>query len=197
MRYLVKVLRIGFLVGFVLSVIFISIEFFANENLNFDFEIGEKEKKIIKVETKKSLIIAYCLMISVFIHLLLAYFLTINMSMNKTSLNLLFNIFNIMAIFIIILVLGLKKSLYFSPRIIKEDFDLAQILQKWQSLDIVFLSLGSSISVTGLVVTFLGMPFNRTFHFFIVSGLVILMVMPMSWSVEGKLRALKNNLNRV
>ena len=165
--------------------------------MNFDFEIGEKEKKIIKVETKKSLIIAYCLLISVFIHLLLAYFLTINMSMNKTSLNLLFNIFNIMAIFIIILVLGLKKSLYFSPRIIKEDFDLAQILQKWQSLDIVFLSLGSSISVTGLVVTFLGMPFNRTFHFFIVSGLVILMVMPMSWSVEGKLRALKNNLNRV
>ncbi|MGB5270648.1 MAG: histidine kinase, partial [Eudoraea sp.] len=36
MRYLVKVLRIGFLVGFVLSVIFISIEFFANGTAEFD-----------------------------------------------------------------------------------------------------------------------------------------------------------------
>ena len=80
-----------------------------------------------------------------------------------------------MSIVLIIVVLAVRKTIYFSPRLVREDFTLAALLQRWRIIDIVLLSFAEVIAIFGLVITLLGMPFARTFHFF-VSGFLLTMI---------------------
>ncbi len=106
--------------------------------------------------------------------------------------NNIFNIMNLSAIFMVVAVLAVRKTIYYSVRTIKEDFTLTQIVQRWRSIDIILVAVAESISILGLVISFLGVPFGRTFHFFITSVLVILIVMPINWKIRDKLRILNH-----
>ena len=95
----------------------------------------------------------------------------------------------------VVVVLAIRKTIYYSGRIIKDDFTLIQVLQKWKKIDIILIAVGESIAVMGLLISLLGMPIGRTFHFFITSTLVILIIMPINWKVRDKLRILNNQRN--
>ena len=94
------------------------------------------------------------------------------------------NVLNIVSIVLIIVVLAVRKTIYFSPRLVREDFTLTALLQRWRTIDIILLSFAELIAMFGLVITLLGMPFARTFHFF-VSGFLLTMITD-AHSLEGQ-----------
>ncbi len=102
-------------------------------------------------------------------------------------------ILNVISILVIIVVLAIRKTIYFSPRLIREPFTLAELLTRWRSIDIVLISLGELVALAGLVITLLGMPFANTFHYFVSSFLLIMVLMPIPWKVHDKLRNFKRN----
>ncbi|MBU4405266.1 MAG: hypothetical protein KKG79_06620, partial [Acidobacteria bacterium] len=68
------------------------------------------------------------------------------------------------------------------------DFTLTALLQRWRTIDIVLLSFAEVIAIFGLVITLLGMPFARTFHFFVSAFLLTMILMPIPWKVKDKIR---------
>ncbi len=98
------------------------------------------------------------------------------------------SVLNIVAIVLIIVVLAVRKTIYFSPRLVREDFTLTALLQRWRTIDIVLLSFAELIAIFGLVITLLGMPFARTFHFFVGGFLLTMILMPIPWKVKDKIR---------
>lgn len=165
--------------------------------MNFDIDNLSKNNTIIKRETKTTVLICLAMVASIILYALISYyFSTIKkisfMEISPDKLNTIFNVLNIVAIFMVVVVLAIRKTIYYSGRIIKDDFTLIQILQKWKVIDIILTAVGESISVMGLLITMLGMPIGRTFHFFITSALVILIIMPINWKVRDKLRILNH-----
>ncbi len=163
--------------------------------MNFEYDKFSENNAIIKKETRTTVLICFSLVASVIIYALISYYLTgvKKISLVKIApdtLNNIFNVMNITAIFMVVAVLAVRKTIYYSSRTIKDDFTLTQIVQKWRSIDIILLAVAESISILGLVISLLGVPFGRTFHFFITSVLVILIIMPMNWKVRDKLRIL-------
>ncbi len=165
--------------------------------MNFEYDDFTKNNSIIKKETRKTLVISLSMVASVIVYALISHYVTgiknisfINIS--PVFLNSIFNIMNIVAIFMVVIVLAVRKTIYYSPRTIKDDFTLIQVLQKWKAIDIILITVAKSISVIGLVISLLGMPIGRTFHFFVTSILVILVIMPINWKVRDKLRILNH-----
>jgi membrane-associated HD superfamily phosphohydrolase len=151
-----------------------------------------EERKLIKQETRTTIIISVALLISVGIYTLLAYFIKIEPPfLDKEPLEKIYGIINLIVIMIMVIILGVRRSIYYSPRFIKEDFTLTQVLQKWRIIDIILLAVTETIPLCGLVITFLGMPFNRTFHFFLASALLMLILMPVGLKIRGKLSILR------
>ena len=165
--------------------------------MNFQYDKFSENNEIIKKETRTTVLICLSLVVSVIVYALISYYLT---EVKKTSfvtiapdnLNNIFNIMNLVAIFMVVAVLAVRKTIYYSERTIKEDFTLTQIVQKWRSIDIILVAIAESISILGLVISLLGVPFGRTFHFFITSILVILIIMPINWKIRDKLRILNH-----
>ncbi|MEN8221874.1 MAG: hypothetical protein ABFR36_01335 [Acidobacteriota bacterium] len=165
--------------------------------MNFEYDKFSENNEIIKKETRTTVLICLAMVASVIVYALISYYLTevkkISFAdISPDNLSNIFNIMNIAAIFMVIAVLAIRKTIYYSTKIIKDDFTLIQIIQKWRSIDIVLIAIGESISILGLVISLLGVPFGRTFHFFITSVLVILIIMPMNWKVRDKLRTLNH-----
>ncbi len=65
------------------------------------------------------------------------------------------------------------------------------MLQKWRTVDIVLLAAAETVPIMGLVVSLLGAPFGRIFHFFVASGLLIIILMPIGLKVRSKLAVLR------
>ena len=165
--------------------------------MNFDIDNFSKNNTIIKRETKTTVLICLSMVASIIFYALISYYFSAIkkisfMEISPDKLNSIFNVLNIIAIFMVVVVLAIRKTIYYSGRIIKDDFTLIQILQKWKVIDIILTAVGESISVMGLLITMLGMPIGRTFHFFITSTLVILIIMPINWKVRDKLRILNH-----
>ena len=53
-----------------------------------------------------------------------------------------YSILNVVAIVLVIMVLAVRKTIYFSPRLVHDDFTLTALLRRWRTIDIVLLSFG-------------------------------------------------------
>lgn len=156
-----------------------------------EIEKKYEEHKLIKQETRLTIIISLALLVSVGIYTALAAVIKFKPLVDETGLKNAYDIINLMVIVLIIIVLGVRRSVYYSPRFIPEGFTLIQVLQKWRGIDIVLLALAEIIPLCGLVITILGMPFQRTFHLFLGGALLMIILMPVPIKVRSKLSILR------
>ncbi len=152
-----------------------------------EFEKRMHEHEIIVRESRVSLIIAMALLVSVAIYAGIARFVHVRPVLPFPTVYTLWQVFNIIAVVVSILVLAVRRTIYFSPRLIPEGATLTDLLLRWRAIDIVLMSLAEAVAILGLIVTLLGMPFGRTFHFFVAGFLLILILMPIPWKVRDKL----------
>lgn len=157
-----------------------------------------ENNRMIKDETKKTIIISLMLVFSVLIYAMISIFLSNSknfrlLNLNKEELKNIFNILNIAAILMVIIILTIRKTIFYSNRFIKDGMSLKEILMVWRSLDLLLLVFGESIALLGLVITLMGVPFGRSFHFFVTSILVILIIMPVNWKIRDKLKILEQH----
>jgi phosphoglycerol transferase MdoB-like AlkP superfamily enzyme len=160
-----------------------------------EFEKQKIEREHIRRESRLTMIISLSLLASIAAYALVAFLLAGNRPPNRGVRDA-WSILNIVSIMLIIAVLAVRKTIYFSPRLVREDFTLAALLKRWRIIDIVLLSFAEVIAIFGLVITLLGMPFARTFHFF-VSGLLLTMInMPITFKVRDKIRMFEKYAGR-
>lgn len=160
-----------------------------------DFEKQQIEMEHIRRESRLTMIIALAMLGSIAIYALVAYLYSApgpsaaagTLAARKAVRDA-WNILNIVAIMMIIAVLAVRKTIYFSPRLVRDDFTLGALLQRWRTIDIILLSLAELIAVFGLVITLLGMPFRQTFHFFVAGFLLALINLPVTFKVRDKIR---------
>jgi hypothetical protein len=160
------------------------------------YERSLEERKIIKAETKNTIKISVAMMFSVLCMALVAYFVKTKPILSRNALEGLWNIFNIVIVMLTVIILAVRKTIYYSPKIIKEDFTLTQILRKWRTLDLILIAVAEIIPIMGLVISFLGMSFSYTYHYFVASGLLMVILMPIGLKVRSKLTELKKHTSR-
>ncbi len=156
-----------------------------------EIEKRYEEHKLIKQETRLTMIISIALLVSVGIYTALAGLIKFKPMVDKENLKNAYDITNLIVIVLIIIVLAVRRSIYYSPRFIPEHATLTQVLQKWRSIDIVLLALAEIIPICGLVTTILGMPFHRTFHLFLGGALLMIILMPVPIKIRSKLGILR------
>ncbi len=152
-----------------------------------EFEKQKVEREIIRKESRLTMIISLSQLASVAACTLIAY-LHRGSFLTSRGVREAWNVLNIVSIVLIIMVLAVRKTIYFSPRLVRDDFSLTALLQRWRTIDIVLLSFAELIAIFGLVITWLGMPFARTFHFFVGAFLLTMILMPITWKVKDKIR---------
>jgi hypothetical protein len=157
------------------------------------YERSLEQRRIIKAETKNTIKISLILLFSVLCMALVAYFVKTKASLSRSALEELWNILNIAIVMITVIILAVRKTIYYSPKIIKEDFTLTRILQKWRTLDLILLATAEFIPMMGLALSLLGMPFSSTYHYFVASGLLMVILMPIGLKVRSKLTELKKH----
>jgi hypothetical protein len=152
-----------------------------------EFEKQKVEQELIRRESRTTMIISLSLLASIVAYALFAYLFGGGRPPGRTV-NSVWNVLNIVAIVLIVLVLAVRKTIYFSPRLVRDDFTLGALLRRWRSIDIVLLSFAEVIALFGLVANLLGMPFARTFHFFVGGFLLAMINMPIGFKVRDKIR---------
>ncbi len=152
-----------------------------------EFEKQKEARTLISRESRVTMIFSFSLLASIAVYALIAYLFKGGFHFSKTVYNA-YGILNVVAIVLVIMVLAVRRTIYFSPRLIHEDATLTALLRRWRTIDIVLLSFSELIALFGLVITLLGMPFVRTFHFFVAAFLLAMILMPMEWKVRDKIR---------
>ncbi len=152
-----------------------------------EFEKQKEERELIRRESRITMIVSLSLLASIVMVGLVAFLHRSGYRFSKSVFNV-YSILNIIAIVLVIVVLAVRKTIYFSPRLVNQDFTLTALLRRWRTIDIILLSFGELIALFGLVSTLLGMPFVRTFHFFVAAFLLTMILMPISWKVRDKIR---------
>ena len=152
-----------------------------------------EERKLIKRETRTTLVIGLGLLLSSVIYGVAAYLIRVEPAMTTEPLEKIYGVVNLAVVMLLIVILALRKTIYYSPRFIRADFTLTQVLVRWRRIDILLLAISEVIPLCGLVLTLLGIPFDRNFHFFLVSGLLIIILMPMDIKVKSKLSILRKH----
>lgn len=152
-----------------------------------EFEKQKQERILIRQESRITMIISLSLLLSIVVYGLIAYLHKGGFRFSRGVYNA-YSILNVVAIVLVIMVLAVRKTIYFSPRLVRDDYTLTDLLRRWRTIDIVLLSFGELIALFGLVITLLGMPFVRTFHFFVAAFLLTMILMPIPWKVKDKIR---------
>lgn len=152
-----------------------------------EFEKQKLEREVIRKESRLTMIISLSFLASVIAYGLVAYLQPERWQTSRVVRDA-WSVLNIVSIMLIIVVLAVRKTIYFSPRLVRDDFTLSVLLQRWRTIDIVLLSFAEIIAIFGLVITLLGMPFARTFHFFVSAFLLTMILMPITWKVKDKIR---------
>jgi uncharacterized membrane protein (DUF485 family) len=152
-----------------------------------EFEKHKQTRELIRRESRITMIVSLCLLASIVIYGVIAYLIKGSFLIPRRVQDA-WGILNVVAIMLIIIVLAVRKTIYFSRRLVKEDYTLTALLRRWQTIDIVLLSFAEIIALFGLVITILGMPFVRTFHFFVAAFLLTMILMPIPWKVMDKIR---------
>jgi F0F1-type ATP synthase membrane subunit c/vacuolar-type H+-ATPase subunit K len=156
-----------------------------------EIEKRYEERKQIKKETKITILIGLAMMGSMAIFALAAYFIKTKPVLEGDALKNTYDMLNLIVIVLMVVILGIRRSIYYSPRFVKEEFNLTQVLQKWRSIDILLMAVAEAIPICGLIITFMGMPFERTFHFFLGGALLMVILIPVGIKVRSKLSILR------
>ena len=152
-----------------------------------EFEKQKQQRTIIEQESRAAMIFSLALLGSIVVYGVIAFLQRTPLRFTK-AVNNAYDILNIVAIVLVIVVLAIRKTVYFSPRLIDQDSTLTALLRRWRTIDIILLSFAEIIALFGLVITLLGMPFARTFHFFVAAFLLTMILMPINWKVRDKIR---------
>ncbi len=156
------------------------------------YERELEERRIIKKETRLSMIVGICALISTAIYALLAKYITIDLDLDPKLREDLYGILVLVIILIMIGILAMRKTIYYSPKLIKDEFNLTQILEKWRTIDIILIAIAETIPLLGMIITWIGLPFERTWFIFLTAGLLMFILMPMSIKMRSKLSILRN-----
>ena len=162
-----------------------------------DYARRHEERQLIKQETRTTLVIGLVMLLLSVIYGLAAYWIKIEPTLSAALQEKIYGIVNLAVVMLLIVILALRKTIYYSPRFIREDFTLAQVLTRWRHIDIVLLVTSEVIPLCGLTLTFLGIPFDRNFHFFLVSALLIVILMPVGIKVISKLSILRKHFPEI
>lgn len=160
-----------------------------------EFEKQKIERELIRKESRLTMIISLAMLLSIAAYALAAYLLQGGWRSSQAVRDA-WSVLNIVSIVLIIAVLAVRKTIYFSPRLVRDDFTLPALLQRWRTIDIVLLAFAELIALFGLVITLLGMPFARTFHFFVAGFLLTMINMPISFKVRDKIRMFEKYAGR-
>ncbi len=152
-----------------------------------EFEKQQIEKEHIRRESRLTMTVCLALLASIAVYTLAAYLLSGN-SLPGRPVRQAWDVLNIAAIVLVIAVLAVRKTIYFSPRLVRDDFTLQALLRRWRAIDIVLLAVAELIALFGLVITLLGMPLRQTFHFFVAGFLLAMINMPVTFKVRDKIR---------
>jgi hypothetical protein len=159
--------------------------------MEMTYEKELEERRIIKQETRVSLMIGIACLIATIIYGLIARFVKIEIITDPKLRETVYGLLVLVIILIMIGILAARKTLYYSSRLIKDEFSLTQVLQKWRTIDIVLLATAEVIPIIGMVIAFTGMPFDRTWFIFLTSGILMIILIPMGIKVRSKLAILK------
>jgi hypothetical protein len=160
-----------------------------------EFEKQKIEREHIRRESRVTMILSLALLASIVAYAAVACLAAGNRPPSRAIRDA-WSILNIVAIMLIIAVLAVRKTIYFSPRLVRDDFNLTALLQRWRVIDIVLLSFAEVIAIFGLVISLLGMPFARTFHFFVGGFLLTMINMPITFKVRDKIRMFEKYAGR-
>jgi len=158
----------------------------------FEKRIEERRiaKEVTKTTIKLSLIgIAYCVVTG----FITANFLQTKMQLTFIPEEKLYGIVNLFVVLTFIAVLAVRRTIYFSPKLIKESFTVQEILDKWTKIDRILLTISALIPIVGLVLTFLGLPFDKVFHLFVGPGILMVLIMPVGIKIRSKLNVLREH----
>jgi MFS family permease len=164
------------------------------EFMNIDYKKQLEERNIIKKETRTSKLIALGMLASILVYAFLAYFVKLDFNLEKNARENIYWILIFVIILILIGILSVRKTIYYSTRMIKEGDTLTQILRKWRQIDIILMAVGETIPILGLIITWLGMPFARTGFIFLVSAILMIILMPVGIKVRSKLDILRRHI---
>ncbi len=153
----------------------------------FEFEKKMKQRNLAVRESRLTMRIGLLILASIAIYALLAYFIEPAGRMTPLVENI-YMVFCVIAVGIVIVVLAVRRTIYFSPRLVGENMDLATLLGKWRIIDITLFACAESMALMGLIVRYLGVPFPRTLSFFAGSFLLVLVLMPFTFKVMDKIR---------
>jgi hypothetical protein len=156
-----------------------------------------EERKIIKQETKTTIIICLSLLFLNVFYGVAAFFIKIEPTMKQEALEKIYGIVNLGIIMMLIAILALRKTIYYSPKLIRHDFSIPQVLTTWRRIDLWLLIISEIIPICGLVLTFLGLPFDRIFHFFVASGILIILLTPLGIKVRSRLSILRKHFPEI
>lgn len=158
-----------------------------------DYKKDQEERSLIKTETRTPRIIALYMLLSVAVLALLAYYVRIDFKIKQNLRENIYWALIFIIVLILIVILSIRKTIYYSPKFIRDDDSLIQILKKWKRIDIFLLTIGEIIPVLGLLITWLGMPFERTGFIFLVSSILMVILMPVGIKVRSKLDILRKH----
>ncbi len=152
-----------------------------------------EERKVIKEETKTAITICLCVLGLNVILGVAAFFIKVEPTMKPKTLEKIYGYVNLGIIMLLIAILAIRKTIYYSPKLIRPDFSIPQVLAKWKRIDLWLLVISEIIPICALVMTFLGMPFDGNYHFFIVSGILIILLTPFGIKVRSRLGILRTH----
>ncbi len=156
-----------------------------------------EERKIIKEKTKNTVKYGMILVISALATGIAAYFFRLRPVLKNDAQESIVGILSFIAVLMMIGMLAIRKTIYYSPKFIKEDFTVPQVLDKWKYIDITLLSVAGIIPVIGIVLFFFGVPFDRIAHFFIGGAILLLILTPMGIKIRGKLSILRQHFPNI
>ncbi|MGE5343740.1 MAG: hypothetical protein ACM3SY_19900 [Candidatus Omnitrophota bacterium] len=148
---------------------------------------------MIKKETRISMVLAFSFICSTVILTLVAYVIHIRPVLRMELQDKIRDVASLIVVLLLITIFYVRRTLYYSPKLIKENFTLPQVLQKWRVIDITLLAVTETLPLCGLVLTFLGVPFDKTFHFFIGAIAMMFLLAPMGIKVRSKLSILREH----
>ncbi|HDP93833.1 MAG TPA: hypothetical protein ENN40_00550 [Candidatus Aminicenantes bacterium] len=155
------------------------------------FERDREERQAIRRYTRPALLVGISALITVVVYALLARLITPEPLFSPRKLETLFSIVVLVITLIMIVILAVRKTVYYSSRLIREGMNIDDVLRKWNTVDIVLIGITETIPLLGLALTWIGVPFARTWFIFLVSALLLVILMPMGIKVRGKLMILR------
>jgi len=154
-----------------------------------EFEQRAVINQAVKRETRVTFLLSLTFLASIAMYAAVAYFIRVRVVPGSfKTLQTIWEVFSFITVGLVIVVLAVRKTIYFSPRLIRDDFTLVALLQRWRVIDIILLTLAEAIAILGLILALLGLPFSRTYFFFVSAFLVTMILMPIPWKVRDKLR---------